>query len=73
MTWAVGDEVYGRSAAVRDDHEKNGEAYASFVPKNFLIPTGAGGWPSAPQLGQRAQGRVEVRSARPGRLRAPLV
>jgi len=24
--WAAGDEVYGRYAALRDDHEKNGEA-----------------------------------------------
>lgn len=67
FTWAVGDEVYGRYAALRDDHENNGEAYASFVPKNFLIPTGAGGWHSAQQLGRRAQGRFEVRSAGPGR------
>lgn len=67
FTWAVGDEVYGRYAALRDDHEKNGEAYAYFVPKNFLIPTGGGGWHSAQELGQRAQGRFEVRSAGPGR------
>jgi hypothetical protein len=67
FTWATGDEVYGRYAALRDDHEKNGEAYAYFVPRNFLIPTGVRGRHRADELAQRAQKHCEVRSAGPGR------
>ena len=67
FTWATGDEVYGRYAALREDHEKNSEAYAYFVPRNFLIPTSTGSRHRADELAERAQGRFEVRSAGPGR------
>jgi len=67
FVWATGDEVYGRYAALREDHENNGEAYAYVVPREFLIPTSAGSWHRADELAERAQGRFEVRSAGPGR------
>ena len=67
FTWAAGDEVYGRDAALREDHENNSEAYAYFVPRDFRIPTSAGGWNRADELGERAQGYGEVRSTGPGR------
>jgi len=35
--WAAGDEVYGRSAELRQDHEDNKEAYAYFVPRDFMV------------------------------------
>ncbi|MCA1696746.1 MAG: transposase, partial [Actinobacteria bacterium] len=64
--WATGDEVYGRYAALREDHEKNGEAYAYFVPKDFLVPTSTGCRSRADELAERAQERFEIRSAGPG-------
>ncbi|MCA1695771.1 MAG: IS701 family transposase [Actinobacteria bacterium] len=67
FTWATGDEVYGRYSALRDDHEKNGEAYAYFVPRNFLITTSVGSRRRADELGEQTQGHFEVRSAGPGR------
>ena len=67
FTWAAGDEVYGRYAALREDHEKNGEAYAYFVPRDFLVLTCAGSWHRADELAERAQGGFEVRSVGPGR------
>jgi hypothetical protein len=66
FTWATGDEVYGRYAALRQDHETHGEAYAYFVPKNFRIPTSTGHRSRADELAERAQQHVEVRSAGPG-------
>ncbi|MCA1673612.1 MAG: hypothetical protein LC799_15905, partial [Actinobacteria bacterium] len=50
----------------REDHENNGEAYAYFVPRDFLIPISAGSWCRADELAERAQGHVEVRSVGPG-------
>ena len=38
FSWASGGEVYGRSAALRADHEKNNEAYAYFVGEGFPCP-----------------------------------
>ncbi|MCA1602154.1 MAG: transposase [Acidobacteria bacterium] len=64
--WATGDEVYGRYAALREDHEKNGEAYAYFVPRDFLVPISTGGRCRADELARRTQEHVEVRSAGPG-------
>ena len=64
--WATGDEVYGRYAALREDHENNGEAYAYFVPRDFLIPICAGSRHRADELAERALGHVEVRSVGPG-------
>ena len=67
LNWATGDEVYGRYAALREDHENNGEAYAYFVPRDFLIPTSTGSQHRADELAERAQRHFEVRSAGPGR------
>lgn len=66
FSWATGDEVYARYAALRADHEKNGEAYAYFVPKDFLVPTPTGGRSRADELARHAQGRFEVRTAGAG-------
>lgn len=66
VNWATGDEVYGRYAALREDHEKNGEAYAYFVPKDFLVPTAGGSRRRADELGELAEGRFEARAAGPG-------
>jgi len=65
FAWAAGDEVYGRYAALRADHENNGEAYAYFVPKDFLVPTVGGSRRRADELGELAEGRFEVRTAGP--------
>ncbi len=37
FSWATGDEVYGRYAVLRADHEKNGEAYVSLVFWAWII------------------------------------
>jgi hypothetical protein len=66
FTWAAGDEVYGRSAALRKDHEDHHEAYAYFVPRDFhfLLP---GGTPvRADEMLHNAQGHFEERSCGPG-------
>jgi len=65
FTWAAGDEVYGRYAALRQDHEKNGEAYAYFVPRDFRLRTAAGTH-RADELLKHAEGRYEIRSTGPG-------
>ncbi len=67
VTWATGDDVYGRYADLRKDHEENGEAYAYFVPKDFRISTTTGHLCRADELATRAQGHFEIRSAGPGR------
>jgi SRSO17 transposase len=67
VPWASGDEVYGRYAALRADHEKNGEAYAYFVPRDFRVPTSTAGRCRADDLARHAQGHGEVRSVGPGR------
>lgn len=67
FSWATGDEVYGRYAALRGDHEKNGEAYAYVVPRDFLVPTCGGGRSRADDLARHTQGHGEIRSAGLGR------
>jgi SRSO17 transposase len=64
--WAAGDEVYGRYGKLREDHEKNGEAYAYFIPRNYVVRTSKGESMKVDELLDRADGRYELRSAGPG-------
>jgi len=64
--WAAGDEVYGRYGKLREDHEKNGEAYAYFIPRSYAVRTSKGESKKADELLDRADGRYELRSAGPG-------
>jgi hypothetical protein len=64
--WAAGDEVYGRYGKLREDHEKNGEAYAYFIPRNYMVRTSKGESKKVDELLDRADGRYELRSAGPG-------
>jgi SRSO17 transposase len=64
--WAAGDEVYGRYGKLREDHEENGEAYAYFIPRNYVVRTSKGESKKADELLDRADGRYELRSAGPG-------
>ncbi|MET8537899.1 IS701 family transposase [Streptomyces sp. NPDC005065] len=42
VDWAAGDEVYGRSTALRHYFEQNGIGYVFAVGVNFRVPTDAG-------------------------------
>jgi SRSO17 transposase len=64
--WAAGDEVYGRYGKLLEDHEKNGEAYAYFIPRNYVVRTSKGESKKADELLDRADGHYELRSAGPG-------
>jgi SRSO17 transposase len=64
--WAAGDEVYGRYRKLLDDHEKNGEAYAYFIPRNYVVKTCKGESKRVDELLDRAEGQYELRSAGPG-------
>lgn len=64
--WAAGDEVYGRYGKLREDHEENGEAYAYFIPRNYVVRTSKGESKKVDELLDRADGRYELRSAGPG-------
>jgi DDE superfamily endonuclease len=64
--WAAGDEVYGRYGKLLEDHEKNGEAYAYFIPRNYVVRTSKGERKKVDELLDRADGRYELRSAGPG-------
>lgn len=64
--WGAGDEVYGRSAKLRQDHEDNGEAYAYFVPRDFMVELPSGARVRADETMELAQGRFEVRACGDG-------
>jgi SRSO17 transposase len=64
--WAAGDEVYGRYGKLLEEHEKNGEAYAYFIPRNYVVRTSKGESKKVDELLGRADGRYELRSAGPG-------
>ena len=66
FSWAAGDEVYGRYGKLREDHEKNGEAYAYFIPRNYVVRTSKGESKKVDELLDRVDGRYELRSAGPG-------
>jgi DDE superfamily endonuclease len=64
--WAAGDEVYGRSAKLRKDHEASGEAYAYFVPRDFVVELPSGARVRADEALHLARGRSEVRACGDG-------
>jgi hypothetical protein len=66
FTWAAGDEVYGRSSALRKDHEDHHEAYAYFVPRDYQFPLPGGTPVRADEMLQHADGHFEARSCGPG-------
>jgi hypothetical protein len=66
FTWSAGDEVYGRSTKLRKDHEDNGEAYAYFVPRDFMVTLPGGARVRADGTPELAQGRFEVRACGDG-------
>jgi SRSO17 transposase len=66
FNYAAGDEVYGRSDALRGDHERNREAYAYFVPRDFRVKVPGKGSMKVDDLLERADPQFEERSAGPG-------
>jgi SRSO17 transposase len=65
--WAAGDEVYGRSARLRKDHEDNKEAYAYFVPRDFMVELSSGrARVRADEALHLARGTTEVRACGDG-------
>lgn len=64
--WCAGDEVYGRSAELRKDHEDNGEAYAYFVPRDFMLDLPCGARVRADETPRLARGSFEVRACGDG-------
>jgi len=66
FNYAAGDEVYGRSDALRWDHERNQEAYAYFVPRDFRVQVPGKGNMKADDLLEHADPPFEERSAGPG-------
>ena len=64
--WAGGDEVYGRYAELRADHEKNNEAYAYFVPRNHVVKTLGREDRRVDKLLELDQVEFETRTAGPG-------
>ena len=59
--WSAGDEVYGRSAKLRKDHEEHGEAYAYFVPRDFVVQVPSGARVRADEMLTMVQNGFEVR------------
>jgi SRSO17 transposase len=66
FSWAAGGEVYGRHGKLLEEHEKNGEAYACFIPRNYMVRTSKGESKKVDELLDRIDGRYELRSAGPG-------
>jgi len=64
--WGAGDEVYGRSTRLRKDHEENGEAYAYFVPRDFMFELPSGARVRADEALHLARGTSEVRACGDG-------
>jgi hypothetical protein len=64
--WAAGDEVYGRYRKLLDDHERNGEAFAYFIPRGYVAETCKGERKRVDELLDRAEDQYELRSAGPG-------
>jgi hypothetical protein len=64
--WSAGDEVYGHSAKLRKDHEDNGEAYAYFVPRNFVVELPSGARVRADEALHLARDWSEVRACGDG-------
>jgi SRSO17 transposase len=66
FNFGAGDEVYGRDDALRRDHEKNREAYAYFIPRDFRVEIPGKGRVKADDLLEHADPAFEERSAGPG-------
>jgi DDE superfamily endonuclease len=66
FNFAAGDEVYGRSDALRGDHEKNREAYVYFVPRDFRVQVPGKGKMKVDDLLEHVEPEFEERSAGPG-------
>jgi hypothetical protein len=64
--WSAGDEIYGRSAKLRKDHEDHGEAYAYFVPRDFMVELPSGARVRADEALHLARGTSEVRACGDG-------
>jgi hypothetical protein len=66
ISYGSGDEVYGRYAKLREDHEGNGEAYAYFVPRDHVVTTLGGERRRVDELLELEEAKFEARSAGPG-------
>jgi hypothetical protein len=66
FNFAAGDEVYGRCESLRRDHEKNREAYAYFVPRDFRVEIPGKGRMKLDDLLEHVDPVFEERSAGPG-------
>lgn len=66
FNFAAGDEVYGRCKALRKDHERNREAYAYFVPRDFRAEIPGNGSMKLDDLLEGIDPLFEERSAGPG-------
>lgn len=66
FNWAGGDEVYGRYAKLRQEHEENNEAYAYFVPRNHVVATLGKERRRVDELLELDHLQYEIRSAGPG-------
>jgi hypothetical protein len=66
FNFAAGDEVYGRCDPLRRDHEKNREAYAYFVPRDFRVEIPGKGRVKLDDLLEQVSPAFEERSAGPG-------
>jgi len=64
--WAGGDEVYGRCKKLLEDHERNGEAYAYFIPRNYKVETAWKQPMMVDELLKLTNPVFEIRSAGPG-------
>lgn len=61
FNFGAGDEVYGRDDALRRDHEKNREAYAYFIPRDFRVEVPGKGRVKADDLLEHADPAFEDR------------
>lgn len=66
FTFSAGDEVYGRCTELRKDHERNREAYAYFVPRDFRVKVPGKGNVKLDDLLEHVDPAFEERSAGPG-------
>jgi SRSO17 transposase len=69
ISYGGGDEVYGRYAGLLGDHERHGEAYAYFVPRNHRIKCRDGKQRRVDELPELDHALFESRPAGPMALR----
>lgn len=63
ISYGGGDEVYGRYEKLLGDHERHGEAYAYFVPRNHRVKTRGREPLRVDKLPELNEARFEARSA----------